>query len=247
MADLTTLLSKFLTALYGGQEASPATGAIGWETRSVMKSPSDGVITLLNNAENDFGRVQLGGTTSSFPSLKRSTNEVHVRLADDSAYAVMRCSSLAADECYGQAAAGTSRMSSPTDGNWLMRNNAGNAFGLLQLGGTTSSFPAIKRSTTQVQARLADDSAFANFACAGVSASGTVTSADGSATPAGGSAGIAVKVGTAGVGFYIGTGAPSVSAPKGSIYVNTTATTTTTRMYINTDGATTWTNFTTAA
>lgn len=34
---------------------------------------------------------------------------------------------------------------------------------------------------------------------------------------------------------------------KGQLYINRTATTTTTRMYINTDGATTWTNFTTAA
>jgi len=34
---------------------------------------------------------------------------------------------------------------------------------LLLLGGTTSSFPAIKRDTTSLQARLADDSAFTNI------------------------------------------------------------------------------------
>lgn len=44
-----------------------------------------------------------------------------------------------------------------------------------------------------------------------------------------------------------GSGAPTISAPKGSLYINLTATTTTTRLYINTDGSTTWTNFTTAA
>lgn len=47
--------------------------------------------------------------------------------------------------------------------------------------------------------------------------------------------------------IVLGTGAPTASAPKGSLYIRTDATTTTTRMYINTNGSTTWTNFTTAA
>ena len=38
----------------------------------------------------------------------------------------------------------------------------GASIGLLQFGGTTSSFPALKRSSTTLQARLADDSAFAS-------------------------------------------------------------------------------------
>lgn len=44
-----------------------------------------------------------------------------------------------------------------------------------------------------------------------------------------------------------GTGAPTNSAPKGSLYVRTDGSSTSTRMYVNTDGGTTWTNFTTAA
>lgn len=67
------------------------------------------------------------------------------------------------------------------------------------------------------------------------------------ATPAGGSTSIRITVGSAAVGFYVGSGAPSVSAAKGSIYSRTDATTATTRFYINTDGGTSWTNFTTAA
>ncbi len=50
-----------------------------------------------------------------------------------------------------------------SDGNLTITNNAGNSFGLLTLGAATSSFPAFKRSTTTVQARLADDSAFTNI------------------------------------------------------------------------------------
>ncbi len=44
-----------------------------------------------------------------------------------------------------------------------------------------------------------------------------------------------------------GTGAPTFTAPKGTLYINLTGSTTATRMYINTNGATTWTNFTSAA
>jgi len=49
------------------------------------------------------------------------------------------------------------------DGDIKLRNNSDNGFGLLQFGGTNSSFPALKRSTTVLQARLADDSAFATI------------------------------------------------------------------------------------
>ncbi len=38
-----------------------------------------------------------------------------------------------------------------------------------------------------------------------------------------------------------GTGDPTFTAPKGSLYIKIDATTTTTRLWINTNGATTWT------
>jgi hypothetical protein len=44
-----------------------------------------------------------------------------------------------------------------------------------------------------------------------------------------------------------GTGAPSATAVQGSIYIRTDGSSTSTRMYINTTGSTTWTAFTTAA
>lgn len=47
--------------------------------------------------------------------------------------------------------------------------------------------------------------------------------------------------------ILFGSGAPGATAPKGSIYTNTTATTTTTRLYVNTDGAATWASFTASA
>lgn len=65
-------------------QANGANG-IGFTGRSFVTSPSDGVVTVSNNASTDFSRLQFGGTTSSFPSIKRSGTNLLCRLADDSA------------------------------------------------------------------------------------------------------------------------------------------------------------------
>lgn len=54
------------------------------------------------------------------------------------------------------------------DGNIRMYNGAASSFGLLKFGGTTSSFPALKRSSAALQARVADDSAYTDFYAKGV-------------------------------------------------------------------------------
>lgn len=54
-------------------------------------------------------------------------------------------------------------------------------------------------------------------------------------------------LGVLGVGIFAGTGAPSFTAPKGSLYSRKDGSSTSTRLYVNTDGGTTWTNVTTAA
>jgi hypothetical protein len=51
------------------------------------------------------------------------------------------------------------RITTTVDGIWLMQDNAGTSFNRLQFGGTTSSFPAIKRNGAAIDFRLADDSA----------------------------------------------------------------------------------------
>lgn len=51
-----------------------------------ISMPSDGVIRLIDNAGTSFNRLQFGGTTSSFPALKRSGNTLQLRTADDTAY-----------------------------------------------------------------------------------------------------------------------------------------------------------------
>jgi hypothetical protein len=81
----------------------------------------------------------------------------------------------------------------------------------------------------------------------GFNLTGVATLASATATPAGGSTSARLLFGTtAGFGIYYGSGAPSVSAAQGSIYLRSDGAGTTSRLYVNTDGATTWTNFTSA-
>jgi hypothetical protein len=79
-----------------------------------------------------------------------------------------------------------------------------------------------------------------------VSTPGTVTADSGTAPVAGGDAAF-LATSTANLGIFVGSGAPTVSAAKGSLYLRTDGTTTNNRAYINTDGATTWTAITTVA
>lgn len=44
-----------------------------------------------------------------------------------------------------------------------------------------------------------------------------------------------------------GTGAPTFSAPKGTLFIRLDGSSVSTRLYVNTNGSTTWTSFTSAA
>jgi len=56
-----------------------------------------------------------------------------------------------------------------------------------------------------------------------------------------------IRLGMADIEILSGAGAPTMSAPQGSLYLRTNGSGTTNRAYINTDGGTTWTAITTSA
>ena len=69
-----------------------------------------------------------------------------------------------------------------------------------------------------------------------------------SAIPAGGSTTQGLTFSSAtNFGIYYGSGAPTLSAAQGSLYLRSDGTTTNNRMYVNTTGSTTWTAVTTVA
>jgi hypothetical protein len=78
--------------------------------------------------------------------------------------------------------------------------------------------------------------------------SGNLTVMRATAIPAGGTAGAGFMVSsTANFGMFFGSGAPTLTAAKGSFYLRSDGSATNNRAYINTDGGTTWTALTTAA
>jgi hypothetical protein len=84
-----------------------------------------------------------------------------------------------------------------------------------------------------------------------INTTSSLTALSGGAATSGGNATAAINIASAttalGVGIYFGAGAPTISAQQGSLYLNTTGSSGSTRAYINTTGSTTWTAITTAA
>lgn len=68
------------------------------------------------------------------------------------------------------------------------------------------------------------------------------------AIPAGGTVGVGIMLSTtANFGIFFGSGAPSLASAKGSLYLRSDGGAINTRLYVNTDGSTAWTNFASAA
>lgn len=67
---------------------------------------------------------------------------------------------------------GRSQIQSGADGNVMLSNAALNSFSLLQLGGITNAYPALKRVGNAVQFRLADDSGDAGITAAQITFTG---------------------------------------------------------------------------
>lgn len=77
---------------------------------------------------------------------------------------------------------------------------------------------------------------------------GAVQAYSATSIPAGGTTGSGIKVSsTSNFGVFFGSGAPTLSAAKGSLYLRSDGSGTSDRMYVNTNGSTTWTAVTTAA
>lgn len=110
---------------------------------------------------------------------------------------------------------------------------------IVPFAGVTASFPALRRSSAVLECILADASAYATFQA------GILGAVRGTATTAGGAT--AFTLGSSQIQVAFGSGAPTLSAPQGSLYMRTDGSSTSTRAYINTNGTTGWTAITTAA
>lgn len=128
--------------------------------------------TIASNSSNS-GIVRIGAAGASTGILLQNggTNTLSLSRGDNSSPAIISVGSITTPSV---ASASRSFINlNTTDGDIDLFNNAGTSFGLLRFGGTTSSFPAWKRSTTTLAARLADDSADAPVSASAYTASGS--------------------------------------------------------------------------
>ena len=120
----------------------------------------------------------------------------------------------------------------------------GNITGGNVLGGANVNATIFTGTTISVAANISGGNILSG---AVVSAVGNARILSGTAVPVGGTTGAGYKMSSVtNLGIFFGSGAPTLSAAQGSLYMRTDGSTTNTRMYINTDGATTWTPVTTA-
>jgi hypothetical protein len=108
---------------------------------------------------------------------------------------------------------------------------------------TTATFGAATSVTSLAATTVAATGA---VTAASVSATGNVTADSNVALVAGGASAFIATNTAVGMGVYIGSGAPTVAAAKGSIYLRSDGSSASTRLYVS-DGSTTWIAVTTAS
>ena len=87
---------------------------------------------------------------------------------------------------------------------------------------------------------------FTSVSSTSSTSTGTLTAISGTAITAGGSAAV-LATSTASFGIYLGSGAPTIAAAKGSLYLRSDGSSVATRLYVNSDGSTAWAAVTTAS
>jgi hypothetical protein len=147
--------------------------AISFETGVQLSSPTPDALLITSQGGTGDPQIKIGGTTSSYPMIERSGGNLYFRKADESAYTTLVALNYNSVNGYFNWNAST-EMSAPADGQLLLTNDAASDFDRLMFGGITSSYPSLKRNGTELQMRLADDSAYTNFRVASLIASNDV-------------------------------------------------------------------------
>lgn len=114
--------------------------------RSKIFSSADGLIELFNNAGTGFTRLNFGGLTASFPSIRVSGAALNFRLADDSADAAISASNLNLSGSLYLNADNKARISGNTNGVFDFNYNTTGTGGLNFWGGGVSKVWSVDSS-----------------------------------------------------------------------------------------------------
>lgn len=129
-------------------------------------------VTQTYNAITTTGYVSLPAGSATATSINGGTAGTGIYFPDSTSVSIsilstnrmtINTSGVNVPSTNGFIITSRAQISSTASNSILLSNSGITDFSLLQFGGTTSSFPALKRSTTKLQARLADDSVFANI------------------------------------------------------------------------------------
>jgi hypothetical protein len=108
----------------GGNLILPSSGSInfganGGTAYSYIYNSGDGILTIGDHTDAGSPRLQFGGTTSSFPAIKRNATQIDFRLADDSDFTYVSMKGLLLDKfSIGYSSATDLRMLSTSVLNW---------------------------------------------------------------------------------------------------------------------------------
>lgn len=176
-AALTIASSGAITTSHGvtATRSFTAGSAYGftWQGKTVIASPTNGTIRLTNAAESIGATIDV--TTADTFKFRDRTNAADAAITAGTITAtgvISTASNLEAGPSAQIIFASRSKLRSAVDGNIQLGNFGNTDFGLLQFGGTTSSFPSIKRNGAVLNFRLADDSADCDVTAAKTTLSG---------------------------------------------------------------------------
>lgn len=148
---------------------------VGWKDKgTTLESSADGRLVL----KGADPAIVLGLETTSYVSLVRYSNQLHIKNGSQSDFVAAYGDSFNA---YRNIAAGLNgniaqsigfsnraKLTSPAVNELILTNNTGLDFSLLILGQKSASFVALKRSGTELQVRTGNDSAYADLRCGGL-------------------------------------------------------------------------------
>ena len=239
-----------------------------WNTSGTPTALKLNVTDTASNAASALMDLQVGGVSQFKVSKAGAVTAVGVAIPTISSTDTLSNKTLSSPTLSGTVAGTPTYSGSPTYNARLIVNERNSDFKDTGFGGTSTGAWAAGRfyadaaySGVIIQADTSQSADLflvrnstdtANLASINASGSffsgGAISAHYTTAIPAGGTAGAGLMVSsTLGFGVFFGSGAPTLSAAKGSLYMRSDGSGINDRMYVNTDGSTTWTAVVTVA
>lgn len=188
----------------------------------------------------------LVGTNASQTDPTAQYNVLQATSASASEWAKLTSNNVSSSTGTGSFVFATSpTISSPTISSPTISSpNITGSLGNISTGTITASGAITASSTLAV---TGDTTLTGSLTGSTISTSGQITMQSSTSPPSAGAstAGLLMSS-TSSFGIFYGSEAPTFTAAQGSIYLRTDGSSTSTRLYVNTTGSTTWTNFTSA-